>query len=64
MSELIKDRLRESLSKEVKIFLNNGFRYAGKLTNTDDDFCEILDYKSQAYKLIRFVDIKDCEVAQ
>lgn len=62
MSEIIKERLRESISKEVKIFLHNGFRYVGKLTNTDDKFCEVLDYKTSSYKLIRFQDIKDCEV--
>lgn len=62
MSELIKERLRESISKEVKIFLNNGWRYEGKLTNVDEEFCEILDYKTRAYKIIKLIDIKDCEV--
>lgn len=62
MSEIIKERLRESISKEVKIFLKNGFRYAGKITNTDEEVVEILDRLSDSYKIIRFEDIKDCDV--
>lgn len=62
MSELIKKRASESLGKEIKIFLLNGFRYAGKLTDCDEECLELLDYKSNSYKIIRFVDIKDLEV--
>lgn len=46
----------------MKIFLNNGWRYEGKITNCDDDFVEILDFKINGYKIIKFIDIKDCEV--
>ena len=63
MSEIIKERVKGSIGKEVKVFLLNGFRYAGKLTNCDEDRFELLDYKSQAYKLILFCDVKDLEVS-
>ena len=62
MSDLIKHRVSESVGKGVKIFLHNGFRYAGKITNFDEKYIEIIDYKSGAYKIIEFCDIKDCEV--
>ncbi len=62
MSEILKERLKESIGSEVKIFLHNGFRYVGKLTNIDDKYCEVLDYKTNSYKIISLVDIKDCEV--
>jgi hypothetical protein len=54
----------ESVGKAAKIFLHNGFRYAGKITNFDDKYVEIIDFKSGAYKIIEFCDIKDCEVEQ
>lgn len=62
MSEIIRKRVSESMSKEVTIFLHNGYRYAGKITNSDDEYIEILDYKTNAYKIIEISDIKDMEI--
>ena len=62
MSEIIKKRVSESQGKDIKIFLHNGFRYAGKITNHDEKYVEILDYRSSSYKIIEFIDIKDLEV--
>jgi len=62
MSELIKKRVSESVGKEAKLFLHNGYRYAGKITNFDDKYIEIIDFRSGAYKIIEFCDIKDMEV--
>lgn len=62
MSELIKKRVRESIGKEVLVFLLNNFRYEGKLTNFDEEYFEMLDFKTNSYKLIRMDQIKDLEV--
>ena len=64
MSEIIKKRVSESIGKEIKIFLHNGWRYAGKITNCDEKYVEILDYKTSSYKIVEFVDVKDCEVKE
>lgn len=64
MSEIIKERLTNSLGKVIKVFLNNGFRFEGKLTNLDDKYLEILDFRSQAFKIILLDDIKDLEVGK
>lgn len=64
MSEIIKKRVSESIGKEIKIFLNNGWRYAGKITNCDEKYVELLDYKTSSYKIIEFNEIKDCEVRE
>lgn len=64
MSEIIKNRASESIGKEVKVFTNNNFRYAGKLTNCDDQYLEILDRIIGGYKIIKFCDIKDLEVKE
>ena len=44
MNEIIKKRIGESIGKEIKIFLNNGFRFAGKVTDCDDKYIEMLKY--------------------
>lgn len=64
MSEIIKERLKNSIGSEIKIFLHNGFRYAGKLTNCDEKYVEILDTISSAYKIISIKEIKDIEVKE
>ncbi len=64
MSGLIKKRVSESIGKEIKVFLHNGFKYAGKVTGCDDKYIEILDYKSNAYKIIEISDVKDLEVKE
>ena len=59
MSEIIKQRVKESIGKEVKIFLINNFRYVGKITNADEKYIEIFDTRSNSYKLILYEEIKD-----
>ncbi len=64
MSEIINKRVSESVGKDIKIFLHNGWRYAGKVTGCDEQYIEILDYKTQSYKIIQIDDIKDLEVRE
>jgi len=64
MSEIIIDRVKKSVGSEIKIFLHNGFRFEGKLTNHDKKYIEILDKVSSAYKIIMIEDIKDLEVKE
>ena len=64
MSEIIKKRVSESIGKEIKIFLHNGYRYVGKVTGCDDQYIEILDYKTSAYKIVEISDVKDLEVKE
>lgn len=53
-----------SIGKVAKIFLYNGFRYEGKITNADNEFIELLDFRTNAYKIINLKDIKDMEVKE
>jgi len=64
MSQIIIDRLKENVSKEAHIYLKNGFHFFGKISNCDDQYLELFDYKTTDIKLllieeIRQVDIKD-----
>ncbi len=62
MSEIMKKRLEESRGKDIQIFLQNNFRYFGKLKDFDETYIEIFDYKSNSYKVIEIKDIKELEV--
>lgn len=64
MSEIIKKRLEKSKGKDIKIFLHNNFRYFGKLKDFDEDYIEIFDYKSNSYKIIEIIEIKELEVKE
>jgi len=64
MSDVIKKRLSESEGKDIKLFMHNGFKYEGKLTNSDDTYVEILDYRSSSYIIKKIVDVRNVEVKQ
>ncbi len=64
MSEIIKNRLKESEGKVLKIFLINGFHYTGKFLNSDDDYLEILDFKTDNIKILKISEINDLEVKE
>lgn len=60
----MKKRISESIGKDVKLVLQNNFIYAGKITNADDKYFEILDYKSDSYHVFEFSNVKDFEVRE
>ena len=62
MNEIMRKRLKESLGKTILIFLNNNFRYEGKLTGSDERYIEMLDFKTNSYKVIAIKEVKDLEV--
>lgn len=61
----MKKRIEESSEKVIKVILkSNGWKYEGKLNNFDDTYIEILDFKSNSYKIIRIDDIDTLEVRE
>jgi len=60
MSEIIVMRLKSSIGKYATIFLQNGFRFSGKITNCDDEYVELLEEKG--YKIILIKDISDLDI--
>jgi len=62
MSDVIRKRLSESLGKVVKLFLYNGFYYTGKLTNYDNIYIEILDFKTKSHIIKKIDDLRNIEV--
>ena len=64
MSEIIKERLNNSIGKVVLVFTFNNFRYEGKVTNIDASYLEILDFRSHSYKIISLKEIKDLQIKE
>jgi small nuclear ribonucleoprotein (snRNP)-like protein len=62
MSELIKDRIKKSIGKEVELWLYNGFRFLGKIVNCDNSSFEILDYKTNSYKIFKIRDLNEISI--
>ena len=62
MSEIISERLKSSVGKHATIFLHNGFRYEGTITNCDKSFVELLE-PERGYKIIAIKDISDVDVS-
>ena len=61
MSEIIINRVKQSVGKYVTIFLKNGFRYEGKITQCDDKYVEV--YKEKyGFKIIQLIDISEINV--
>lgn len=54
--------MKESISKDIKIVLQNNYIYSGKLTGCDEKYLEILDYKTNTYHVLDLENIKDLEV--
>lgn len=61
MSEVIKKRLKESVNSSAKVFLHNGFRYEGKITNCDDKYVELLE-SGRGYKIIEIENISEVDI--
>lgn len=64
MSEIIKKRVSESIGKNIKIYLNNGFKFSGKIINCDEKYIEIFDEIIKGYKILEISNIVDLEVSQ
>lgn len=56
---VISERLSKSIGQEIKVFLTNGFKFQGKITNCDEKYLEIIDYVTESFKIINISDIKD-----
>lgn len=60
--KVIKDRLKKSIGKRAEVFLNNGFRYFGIISNCDDVWLELFDFKIKGYKIIKIEDINNLDI--
>jgi len=61
-NDLLKKRVEENIGNIVVIFLKNNFRFEGKITNRDDKYLEILDFKTSSYNVLNMEDIMNFEL--
>lgn len=62
MSDIVIERLKNSVGMHVIVFLNNGFRFEGKITGCDDSHLEILE--PRGYKIIKIIEISDLDLSK
>lgn len=62
MNEEMIKRMNEFKGKDITIFLKNGFHYFGRLLSNDEKWVEILDYKTNSFRLFSFDDISNFEI--
>ena len=59
MASELKNNLQKAIGKQALLFLENGFRFKGKILSCDGEFLKIQDYKIRAEKLIRLDQISE-----
>jgi len=59
MSELLVDKLKNSIGLQAVIFTENGFRFECKILKLDNIFLEIYDTKKSMTKLIKITEINE-----
>ena len=64
MSQLIIDRLKENISEEAHIYLLNGFHFFGKISNCDEKYLELFDYKTSDIKLLLIEEIRQVDIKE
>jgi len=62
MSDILIDKLKNSIGLEGIIYLLNGFRFECKIISCDTDFIEIYDTKKHFTKLIRVNEIREVDL--
>lgn len=63
--DLMMKRMKDSVGKTIKIILkSNHWKYEGKLTNYDEKYIEVFDFKSSAYKIVGIDDVETLEVRE
>jgi sRNA-binding regulator protein Hfq len=62
VSQVIKDRIKNSIGKEAKIFLDNGYSYYGIITNCDDIYVELVS--TGKIKIVNLNDIHDATIRE
>lgn len=64
ISKIMIDRLKASIGCNAVLFLHNGFRHEGKITNCDDQYVELLLTKNSKYKVQEINQISDADIDQ
>ncbi|HUS50900.1 MAG TPA: hypothetical protein VMZ91_12100 [Candidatus Paceibacterota bacterium] len=62
MSEILRARLKDSIGKYAKIFLHNGFKFEGTITNCDDEELELRE--AEGFKILKIISISEAKIEE
>jgi sRNA-binding regulator protein Hfq len=62
MSELLINRLKNSIGLEGIVYLVNGFRFECKIISCDGEFLEFYDTKKSRVKVIKISEISEVDL--
>jgi hypothetical protein len=61
-SDLVKDSLKQSVGSQILFFLNNGYRFEGKILACDDFYLKYFDSKKNCIRLQKIEEIREVEI--
>ena len=62
MSEILLNRLKNSIGLEGIVYLVNGFRFECKIISCDDEFLEFYDTKKSRVKVVKILEISEVDL--
>jgi len=62
ISELLIKELQDSIGKHIKMFLENGFHFEGRLLECDGVFVKFFDDRKQNIRFEKMDQISECEL--
>lgn len=62
MSEILINRLKNSIGLEGIVYLTNGFRFECKIISCDDEFLEFYDIKKSRVKVVKISEISEVDL--
>ena len=62
ISELFKESIKQSTGLHILFFLDNGYRFEGKVLGSDDQYLKYYDAKRGATRFVRFTEIAEAEI--
>ena len=62
ISELVRESIKQSIGINIIFFLNNGFRFEGKVLECDDTYLKYFDSKKNCIRLQKLEEIQEAEL--
>ena len=59
ISQRLLERLKNSIDKNIILFLNGNFRFEGRIISCDDEFLEFWDTKKNLTKFVKLDEISE-----
>ena len=61
---MVRQRLKNSIGKQAKIILYNGFAFYGIITGCDENYLELVLDNKKGYKIILLTEVNEFEIKE